>query len=256
MRKALDGKVALVTGGGRGIGRAIAERLARDGAVVAITYARNAAAADDLVERIRTDGGRAFAIRAELGEHGDARRLWDAFDKEIEQYVPGGGVDIIVNNAGETLFADLEATTEDAFDRVYAVNVRAPYFIVQQALPRLRDGGRIINIGSGASRLAMPSIMGYAATKGALDVFTRNLAELLGPRGITANTVAPGIVDTDMNADWLRGNADADAEWSAQAALRRVGRPDDIAGIAAFLASDDARWVTAQVVDATGGVRI
>ncbi|OLT32941.1 3-oxoacyl-ACP reductase [Actinomadura sp. CNU-125] len=249
---ALDGKVALVTGGGRGIGRAIAERFAREGAIVAITYARDSASADEVVAGIRTGGGRAFALQAELGTHGDAHRLWDAFDKELAQYA-SGGVDIIVNNAGEGLYQDLESMTEEAFDRVYAVNVRAPFFIVQQALPRLRDGGRIINIGSGVTRLAMPSIMGYGATKGAMDVFTLNLAELLGPRGITANTVAPGIVDTDMNADWLRGNAEADEHWSGRTALRRVGRPDDIADIAAFLASDDARWVTAQVIDATGG---
>ncbi|MEV5828890.1 SDR family oxidoreductase [Spirillospora sp. NPDC052242] len=253
MGKALDGKVALVTGGGRGIGRAIAERFARDGAVVALTYARDTAAADEVVERIRKDGGRAFAIRSELGTHGDAHRLWAAFDEEIERHVPGGGVDVVVNNAAEGLYEGLETMTEEAFDRVYAVNVRAPFFIVQQALPRLRDGGRIINVGSGVTRVAMPSIIGYAATKGALDVFTHQLAALLGPRGITANTVAPGVIDTDMNANWLRGNADAEAEFTARAALRRVGRPDDVADVAAFLASDDSRWVTAQVIDATGG---
>ncbi|MFV2175574.1 SDR family oxidoreductase [Actinomadura sp. LOL_016] len=190
---------------------------------------------------------------ASVGRARDAARLWDAFDAEIGRYAPGGGVDIIVNNAGEGLYQDLDAMTEEAFDHVYAVNVRAPFFIVRQALPRSRDGGRIINVGSGATRVAMPSTIGYAATKGALDVFTHQLAELLGPRGITVNTVAPGVIDTDMNAGWLRGNSDAEAEFPARAALRRVGRPDDVADVAAFLASDDARWVTAQVIDATGG---
>ncbi|GGU94163.1 short-chain dehydrogenase [Actinomadura cremea] len=253
MNRALDGKVALVTGGGRGIGGSIARRFARDGAVVATTYARDAAAADRVVAAIRADGGRALAFQAELGTHGDAARLWGAFDAEIGRYAPGGGVDIIVNNAGEGLYQDLDAMTEEAFDHVYAVNVRAPFFIVQQALPRLRDGGRIINVGSGVTRVAMPSVIGYAATKGALDVFTHQLAELLGPRGITVNTVAPGVIDTDMNAGWLRGDSDAEDEFTARAALRRIGRPDDVADVAAFLASGDARWVTAQVIDATGG---
>lgn len=133
------------------------------------------------------------------------------------------------------------------------MNVRAPFFIVQQGLPRLRDGGRIINISSGAARLAMPEIIAYGATKGALDTFTLNLAKELGPRRITANSVAPGIVDTDVNAAWLRGNPQAEAHAASLAALGRVGQPQDVADIVAFLASDDARWVTGRVIDATGG---
>ncbi|MEV5755038.1 glucose 1-dehydrogenase [Actinoallomurus sp. NPDC052308] len=251
--RALEGKVALVTGGSRGIGRAIAERLARDGATVAVAYARDETAASETVERIRKDGGRAFALRAELGRHGDAARLWAAFDAEGGDHAPDGRLDIIVNNAGIGRSAPLAALTEDEFDEVFAVNVRAPFFIVQQGLTRLRDGGRIINISSGAAALAMPEIIAYGATKGALDTFTLNLAKELGPRGITANSVAPGIVDTDVNASWLRGNPQAEAHAASPAALGRVGQPDDIADIVAFLASDDARWVTGRVIDATGG---
>ncbi|MFA1546809.1 glucose 1-dehydrogenase [Actinomadura chokoriensis] len=245
----LDGKVALVTGGSRGIGRGIAERLGRDGAVVAVAFARETAAAEEVVERIRKDGGRAFAVQAELGEHGDARALWDAFDARVER----PGVDIIVNNAAVGRSSDLESLTEDEFDRLFAVNVRAPFFVVQQGLGRLRDGGRVINISSGAARLALPEIMAYGATKGALDTFTLNLAKQLGPRGITVNSVAPGIVDTDTNAGWLRGNPEAQAQAASQSALGRIGRPEDIAGVVSFLASDDARWVTGRVVDVTGG---
>ncbi|MFI0721484.1 SDR family oxidoreductase [Streptomyces sp. NPDC021224] len=249
----LAGKTALVTGGSRGIGRAIAERLGRDGATVAVGYARDDSAAREVVARITKDGGRAFALHAELGTHGDAARLWAAFDEETRAYGDGGRVDIIVNNAGVGYDSELAGIDEETFDKVYAVNVRAPFFIVKEGLARLRDGGRIVNVSSGASRIALPRIVAYAATKGALDVFTLNLAKELGPRGITANSVAPGIIDTDINASWLRGNPEAEAEAAALSALGRVGRPEDVADVVAFLASDDARWVTGRVIDATGG---
>ncbi|MEU8800531.1 SDR family oxidoreductase [Spirillospora sp. NPDC048819] len=249
----LDGKVALVTGGSRGIGRGIAERLGRDGAVVAVGFARQKNAADEVVERIRQDGGRAFPVQAELGRHGDAAALWAAFDAEVERHSGREGVDVIVNNAAIGRSSDLGSLTEDEFDELFAVNIRAPFFIVQEGVKRLRDGGRIINISSGVARLAMPEIIAYGATKGALDNFTLNLAKELGPRGITVNSVAPGIVDTDTNAGWLRGNAEAEAYAASLAALGRVGQPEDIAGVVAFLASEDARWVTGRVIDATGG---
>ncbi|MEU0741473.1 SDR family oxidoreductase [Streptomyces sp. NPDC006134] len=249
----LDGKTALVTGGSRGIGRAVAQRLAQDGAVVALTYARDETAAHDTVERIRKDGGRAFALHAQLGRHGDAAALWSAFDTQILHHTPEPVVDIIVNNAGIGRSADLASLTEDGFDEVFAVNVRAPFFVVQEGLKRLRDAGRIINISSGAAHLAMPEAIAYGATKSALDNFTLNLAKELGARGITANSVAPGIIDTDVNADWLRGNPEAEAHAASLAALGRVGQPEDVADIVAFLASDDARWVTGKVIDATGG---
>ncbi|MFG3438473.1 SDR family oxidoreductase [Nonomuraea sp. NPDC047897] len=266
MNKPLDGKVALVTGGSRGIGRAIAERLGRDGAVVAVAYARDEVAAKDVVARIEGSGGRAFAIRAELGGHGDAVALWDAFDAAAAAYAPTGGadlggadiggVDIIVNNAAIATSSDLDGLTEAEFDQVFAVNVRAPFFIVKEALRRgLRDGGRIVNISSGVTRIALPGVIAYSATKGALDVFTLTLAKQLGPRGITVNSVAPGYVDTDVNAGWL-SDPEAAAEAAAISAFGRIGQPDDIAGVVAFLASDDARWVTGRVVDATGGSQL
>ncbi|MFJ9771338.1 SDR family oxidoreductase [Kitasatospora sp. NPDC101157] len=211
------------------------------------------AAAREVVEGIRADGGRAFALRGRLGRHGDAGALWAAFDATVGAHADGGGVDIIVNNAGIGRSSDLATLTEEDFDEVFAVNVRAPFFVVQHGLERLRDGGRIINISSGAARLAMPEIIAYGATKGALDTFTLNLAKQLGPRGITANSVAPGVVDTDVNAGWLHGNPEAEVYAASLAALGRVGRPEDIADIVAFLASDDARWVTGRVIDATGG---
>ncbi|MCX5198704.1 SDR family oxidoreductase [Streptomyces sp. NBC_00249] len=242
------GKNALVTGGSRGIGRAVAERLAADGVTVVLTYASDEAAARETVEGITARGGRAHAVRAELGRHGDAAALWAAYDA-----LGLGGVDVLVNNAGIGLPVPLGQVTEEDFDRVFAVNVRAPFFLVQEGLERLRDGGRVINVSSGAARLAMPEIIAYGSTKGALDNLTLNLAKALGPRGITVNSVAPGIVDTDVNAGWLRGNPEAEAHAASLAALGRVGQPEDIADIVGFLASDAGRWVTGRVVDATGG---
>ncbi|MFF4340239.1 SDR family oxidoreductase [Kitasatospora sp. NPDC001540] len=249
----LDGKTALVTGASRGIGRAIAERLAHDGATVALAYARDHSAAATVLDGIRARGGRAFSLHAPLGTHGDAARLWAAYDDARAPHLADDGIDILVNNAGIGRSAALADLTEEAFDEVFAVNVRAPFFLVQQALPRLRDGGRVINVSSGAARIAMPEIIAYAATKGALDTFTLNLAKELGPRGITANSVHPGIVDTDVNAAWLRDNPAAQAHAASLAALGRVADPTDIADVVAFLASHDARWVTGRTIDATGG---
>ncbi|GGO33919.1 SDR family oxidoreductase [Streptomyces lasiicapitis] len=246
----LDGRTALVTGGSRGIGRGIAERLGRDGARVGVHYGSNEAAAKETVAAIERAGGSAFAIGAELGVPGDAAALWEAFDAHAD------GLDILVNNAGigtSRPFADAE---ESEFDRLFAVNTKAPFFIARLGAERMRDGGRIINISSGLARAAvMPEILTYAMTKGALDVFTQNLSKVLGPRGITVNSVAPGIVDTDVNAAWLRGeeNKEAWAGAAAISALGRVGTPQDIADAVAFLASEDGRWVTGHWLDATGG---
>ncbi|MEU3841841.1 SDR family oxidoreductase [Streptomyces sp. NPDC028635] len=244
----LAGRTALVTGASRGIGRGIAERLARDGARVAVHYGSNETAAKETVAEIEAAGGSAFAVGAELGVPGDAARLWAEFDRHAD------GVDILVNNAGIGTSHPFEEIDEKEYDRLFAVNVKAPHFITRLGLSRLRDGGRVINISSGLARTAaMPQLMAYAMTKGALDVFTRDLAKVLGARGITVNSVAPGIVDTDINAAWLRTSDEAWRGAAAYSALGRVGAPADIADAVAFLASDDGRWVTGHWLDATGG---
>lgn len=252
---ALSGKTALVTGGSRGIGRAISERLAREGARVGVHYGRDGTAAKETVSAIEAGGGQAFAIQAELGMPGDVEALWAAFDEQAE------GLDILVNNAGINKAADgtlkrIESVTAEDFDLLFAVNTKAPFFIAQQALPRLRDGGRIINTSTGLTRgAAKPELIAYAMTKGAIDVFTSTLAKDLGPRGITVNAVAPGAVNTDMNAAWLQGEANAEARQRVReiSPLGRIADPTDIGDIVAFLASDDSRWVTGQWIDATGG---
>ncbi|MEU0254191.1 SDR family oxidoreductase [Streptomyces sp. NPDC006184] len=252
----LAGKTALVTGASRGIGRATAERLAEAGALVAVHYGHNDQAAADTVTAIRAKGGRAFTLRAELGAPGDIETLWREYDHQILDHATGTELDILVNNAGITPRGHMEETTPELFDEAFAVNVRAPFFLTQGGLKRLRDGGRIINVSSGATRIALTDIIAYGMTKGALDTFTLTLAKELGPRGITVNSVAPGIIDTDLNAGWLRGNAEAQEAASQLSALGRVGRPEDVADIVAFLASDSARWVTGQVIDATGGSQL
>ncbi|WP_406332763.1 SDR family oxidoreductase [Streptomyces sp. NBC_00203] len=244
----LTGRTALVTGGGRGIGRGIAERLGRDGARVAVHYGSNEAAAKETVAAIEAAGGSAFAIGVELGLPGDAEALWESFDRQAD------GLDILVNNAGIGTSRSFDEIDETEYDKVFAVNVRAPHFITRLGASRLRDGGRVINISSGLARNAvMPDKMAYAMTKGALDVFTRDLSKVLGPRGITVNSVAPGIIDTDNTAEFLHGTEDGWAQASAISALGRVGAPADVADVVAFLASDDGRWITGSWVDATGG---
>jgi 3-oxoacyl-[acyl-carrier protein] reductase len=245
---AFTGKTALVTGASRGIGRAIAERLGRDGARVAVHYGSSEAAAKETVAAIEAAGGEAFALRARLGEPGDAAALWTAFDAHAE------GLDILVNNAGIVLSAEIADVGEEAYDEIFAVNVKAPFFLTQQGLSRLRDGGRIINISSAATRIAMPGIVAYSATKGAVDAMTLTLAQGLAARGVTVNAVSPGVVETDINP-WL-DDADAKAMAAGWSALSRLGQPADIADVVAFVASDDARWVTGQVIDATGGTRL
>ncbi|KUJ64364.1 short-chain dehydrogenase [Streptomyces albus subsp. albus] len=246
---ALTGKTALVTGGSRGIGRAIAERLGRDGARVAVHYGRDEAAAKETVAAIEAAGGAAFAIRAELGVTEDAETLWAAFDAQAD------GLDILVNNAGvNDPRGPLAEITPKDFDRLFAINTRAPFFVTQLGLGRLRDGGRVINISTGLTRgLANPELIAYSMSKGAIDVFTTHMAKELGSRGITVNAVAPGATDTDMNAGWLRGDEQARAATAQRSPLGRVGQADDIADVVAFLASPDSRWVTGQWIDTTGG---
>lgn len=245
---ALAGKTALVTGAGRGIGRAIAVRLAGDGARVGVHYGTSADAAQQTVQQITDAGGDAFPVQAKLGVPGDAATLWAAFDAHA------GDLDILVNNAGilggRTAFTELDEST---YDEVFAVNTRAPFFLTQHGLSRLRDSGRIINLSTRFTHGSrIPELMAYAMSKAAIDSFTATLAKQLAPRGITVNAVGPGATDTDMNTARL-ATAEGRATVAAQSPFNRVAQPDDIADIVAFLATEDARWVTGQWIDASGG---
>ncbi len=245
MRTGLNGKVALVTGASRGIGRAIAERLAADGAEVAVHYNRDKDGAAETLNR----AGRGFLIGAELGVPGDVDELFE----QLESGLDGRSLDILVNNAAASPAGPIETDDPDQFDRLMAVNVRAPYFLIQRALPILRDGGRIISISSVATRMANPTQTSFAMTKGALETMTRTLAQSLGARSITVNAVAPGATRTEANAPFFETPGLVDAI-TALTALDRLGRAEDVADVVAFLASDDARWITGQTVDASGGL--
>jgi len=249
----LTGKVALVTGASRGIGRGIAERLAADGALVVVHYGSNADAAAEVVATIEAAGGAAFAVGQMLGVDGDVAGLFAKLDAELESRRGSTDLDIVVNNAGIAPQADLAATTEAIFDEVFAVNTRAPLFVAQAAVERMGEGGRIVSISSGVTRQAWPNLLAYSMTKAAIDLMARTLAKDLAPRGITVNVVAAGLVDTDMNASWLRASDEARAEGASLSAFGRVGEPAHVADVVAFAASEDARWVTGQVLDATGG---
>ncbi|MEU8996393.1 SDR family oxidoreductase [Streptomyces caniferus] len=248
----LHGKTALVTGSSRGIGRGIAQRLAQDGALIAVHYGRNDAAAKETVESITSAGGRAFPLRADLGISGDVEALFAAFDTELAACGAEPGLDILVNNAALNFPAHIDAVTYEEFDRTIAVNTRAPLFIIQQGLRRMRDGGRIINISSAVTSTAHPSQIAYSVSKGALETLTHTLAKDVGARGITVNTIAPGWVETDVTAE-RRATPEGRAALAAYSVFNRIGRPSDIADVAAFLASDASRWITGQRFDVTGG---
>jgi 3-oxoacyl-[acyl-carrier protein] reductase len=250
----LKDKIALVTGGSRGIGRAIVKRFALEGALVAVHYGSNRAAADETVEAVKAGGGDAFALQADIGVVSSIEAMFRELDAQLMQRTGSARFDILVNNAGISPRMTLEETTLAQFNEVFAVNVQGPFFTVQHAAARLRDGGRIINVSSMSSQRARPLMPAYSASKGALDAMTMSFAKLLGPRGITVNGIAPGAVDTDLNAPLMHGG---DPKWAAYFASRsifgRVGQPEDLAGVAAFLASDDACWVTGDTILASGG---
>ena len=243
----LNGNTALVTGASRGIGRAIASRLADDGAEVAVHFGTNQTAADEVVDSIERKGGKAHTIRAEFGADGDLDALFD----QLRDWLDGRPLDILVNSAGILDPTPFELVGTAAFDRSYAVNVRAPFFVIQRALPLLPDGARIVNISSAVTRIAS-TFVHYAMNKAAVESLGRTLANALGPRGITVNTVAPGIVDTDMGA-WVRGAPGLQERVISSIALGRLGQPADIADTVSFLVSADARWVTGVTLDVTGG---
>ncbi|WP_435240018.1 SDR family oxidoreductase [Streptomyces sp. YPW6] len=249
----LTGKVALVTGASRGIGRAIARRLARDGALVAVHYGMRAEAAREVVAGITHTGGRAFAVGSLLGVPGDVETLYEAFRAGMADRGEEPALDILVNNAGASGSGRIGDASSEVFDRLFAVNVKAPLFLIQQGLALMRDRGRIINISSAAAHRSFPESVTYAMTKGALETLTLAVAKEVAERGITANTVVPGFVETDMNAR-RRETPEAAAVLAAHSVFGRLGQPSDIADVVAFLASEDSRWVTGQSIDATGGI--
>lgn len=248
----LTDKTALVTGSSRGIGRATARQLAAKGALVAVHYAGNEAAAQETVELIENDGGRAFPVRAELSTNGGVHELFLGLEQGLKERTGTTTLDILVNNAGATTPAGVspEDVTPEDFDHLFAVNAKAPFFIVQRALGNLPDGGRIVNISSGLTRFANPEQVAYSMTKGAVEQITLHFARYLAPRGITVNSVAPGITD---NGGPVFDIPEAVEQMAQLSAFKRVGKAVDVADVVTFLATDEARWITGAFIDATGG---
>ncbi|HEX6337653.1 MAG TPA: SDR family oxidoreductase [Jiangellaceae bacterium] len=245
----LTGRTALVTGASRGIGQAIAVRLAARGATVIVHFGTDKDGATATVDEIERTGGRAHAVEAELGVDDDVETLFAG----VEAGLAGRLLDILVNNAAAAPAGPLGVTTRAEFDHLFAVNVRAPYFVIQRALPLLHDGGRIVTISSVATRMANPSQTSFAMTKGAIETMSMTLANELGARGITVNAVAPGATRTATNGSYFEAPGLAELI-TGMTALDRLGGPDDVADVVAFLASDAARWITGQVIDASGGL--
>ncbi len=244
--KRLNGKTALVTGASRGIGRAIALRLAQEGAAIVVNFAGNAEAAEQVVAEIESAGGQATAVQADVSKVADVVRLFDAAFAQFDR------LDILVNNAGILFNKPLANVAEEEFDRIFAINVKGTYFACQQAARRMADGGRIINFSSSTTALMLPTYSAYVATKGAVEQFSHVLAKELGSRGITVNVISPGPVDTEL---FREGKSEEDKRRFAQmAALGRLGRPADIADVVAILASDESRWITGQNIRANGGL--
>ena len=241
----LNGKVALVTASSRGIGRAVALRLSRDGASVVVNYHSNGAAARDVVGEIEQLGGKALAVQADLAVPHDVARL---FEEAVTAF---GGLDIVVNNAGMRAFGSVAEFPVEDLDRLLAINVKGTFLALQQAANLVRDGGRIVNISTGHTRRPGLQVAAYAGSKAAVEYFGHVLAKELGGRQITVNVVLPGLTDTDGLSPEFRENADT---FIAQTPLGRLGRSEDIADVVSFLVGDDARWVTGQAIAAAGGL--
>jgi len=248
-------KIALVTGASRGIGQAIAIRLAQDGMLIAVHYNQNQTAAEEVVAKISSLGGKAFVVQANVAEVASIQSMYSNLDAELSQRIGTERFDVLVNNAGTAIAKPIEEWTEAEFDYQFDLNVKGLFFITQLALSRLNDDGRIINVGTGPTRFSYPVYAVYAASKGSVNVLTQHLALALGVRGVTVNTIAPGAIDTDLNAGWLRSEAGR-AQTMATSAIKRIGVPDDVADVAAFLASDDSRWVTGQWIEVSGGAHL
>jgi len=240
--KSLSGKVAIVTGASNGIGRAIAERLAEDGAIVVVNYNRSEEKAKEVVAVIQAKGGKALAHQADMSQVTDARRLVVDTVKQFNR------LDILVNNAGKFMPKLLEETTESDFDGVVALHAKGPYFAMQEAARVMKDGGRIVNISTGGTHLHFPGATAYLGSKAALEQYTKGLAQELAPKGITVNTVSPGFTETGMMTEQYRRIG------IQLSPMKRLGVPKDVADVVTFIVGEEARWLTGQTIQAGGGI--
>ena len=247
-------KIALVTGGSRGLGKSIALHLAAKGQDVILTYNSNLAQAQDSVAQIEKSGRKAVALALDLSDH----KSFDAFAAQVKNALAENwqrcDFDFLVNNAGIGINAPFMETTEEQFDRLMNIHFKGTFFLTQKLLPLVKDGGRIVNISSGLARFSLPGYSAYGAMKGGVEVLSRYLAKELGPRGIAVNVVAPGAIETDFGGGTVRDNPEVNKFIAGQTALGRVGLPDDIGGAVASLLSEENRWINGQRVEVSGGI--
>ncbi|RAJ77463.1 NAD(P)-dependent dehydrogenase (short-subunit alcohol dehydrogenase family) [Chitinophaga dinghuensis] len=247
-------KIALITGGSRGLGKNMAQAMAHKGIDVVITYHSQQAEAEEVVNELKALGVKAAALQLDTSN----TKVFPPFVAQLKETLSATfGVthfDFLVNNAGTALYSPFESTTEEQFDYIMNIHLKGVFFLTQQLLPLINNGGRIINISSGLARFAMVGSSAYGAMKGGIEVLTRYMAKELGPRGIAANVVAPGAIETDFGGGHVRDNKEINSQIASNTALGRVGLPDDIGGVVAFLCTDEARWINAQRIEASGGV--
>jgi len=247
-------KIALVTGGSRGLGKNMALAIAGKGLDVIITYNSKKEEADAVVAEIEALGQKAAALQLSVDNADSFDSFFDEVSKTLSTTFDADKIDYLVNNAGVGIHAGFAETTQEQFDALVNIHFKGPFFLSQKALPLLADGGGIVNISTGLARFATPGYAAYASMKGGMEVLTRYQAKELGARGINVNIVAPGAIETDFGGGVVRDNAQLNAGIASQTALGRVGLPDDIGGVVAFLCTDDAKWITAQRIEVSGGM--
>lgn len=247
-------KIALVTGGSRGLGKNMALSLAKKGIDVVLTYNSNKQHAEEVVAEIQSLGQKAMAFQLNTGNIQQFDAFFEQVTKHLQEQTGSTNFDFLINNAGTALYSSFAETTEEQFDNAMNIHYKGVFFLTQKALPFINDGGRIINISSGLARFSFPGSSAYGAMKGAIEVLTRYLAKELGSRRIAANVVAPGAIETDFGNGHVRDNKDVNEQIASATALGRVGLPDDIGGVVAFLCTEEARWINGQRIEVSGGM--
>ncbi|MFL9836414.1 SDR family oxidoreductase [Flavobacterium sp. ST-75] len=249
-------KIAIVTGGSRGLGRNMAVSLAQKGIDVIFTYNSNKEKADEVVAEIKSLGQKAIAYQLNTADTSSFEGFIKEATKHLEENTGSPNFDFLINNAGTALYSSFEDTTEEQVDEVFNIHYKGVFFLTQKALPYINEGGRIINISSGLARFSFNGSSAYGSMKGAIEVLTRYLAKELGPRKIAANIVAPGAIETDFGGGHVRDNKEVNNQVASVTALGRVGLPDDIGGVVAFLCTDEARWINGQRIEVSGGMML
>lgn len=249
-------KIAVVTGGSRGLGKNMAIALAKKGLDVILTYNSKSDEANEVVSEIKKLGQNAVTLQLNVADSGTFDTFFSQISNILKETFSTDKFDFIVNNAGTGMYVPFAETTEEQFESMFNVHLKATFFLSQKALPFLNDGGGIVNISSGLARFSLPGSSAYATMKGGIEVLTRYQAKELGSRGIRANVVAPGAIETDFGGGRVRDNKELNDHVASMTALGRVGLPDDIGGVVAFLCSEEARWVNAQRIEVSGGTLI